>query len=132
MYTCFGALFDQIQRQHPDAADAMLKSSLTIRFVCADPQAEVTFDARNRPLQIDYGVSSVKPQIDIALKADTMHCILLGELGIRKAMGAKLIDIKGPIWKTMSLADLFSHAQRYYPAVLHEYGLPAHCPQLTS
>jgi hypothetical protein len=131
MYSCFGTLFDRIQANVPAAADDLLKSNMAIRFRCSDPVAELTFDARERPLQILYGPSAVKPAIDIGLKADTLHCILLGDIGIRKAIGANLLELKGPIWKTTSLASLFHQAQHYYPQVLHEYSLPAHCPSLT-
>lgn len=129
MYSVFNDLFDRIQATDPLAAESMLRSGLVIRFQCHNPQAEVTFDARQAPLRIDYGPSAKQPQITINLSADAMHCILLGELGIRKAMGSGLLDLKGPIWKVIALADLFKESQNLYPGVLHEYGLPANCPQ---
>jgi hypothetical protein len=130
MYSCFGTLFDRIQAHEPDAAEQLLKAGLAIRFRCTDPTAEVTLDARNKALSIYYGPAPAKPVVDIGLSADALHCILLGALGIRKAMGARLLDLDGPIWKTTALAPLFHQAQHYYPQVLHEYGLPAHCPEL--
>lgn len=128
MYTCFGTLFDRMLQMEPASADSFVKSGLAIRFTCSNPAAVVTFDGSSRPLRIDYGHSTVKPQIEVTLAADTMHCILLGEMGIRKSIGAGLLDLKGPIWKTSSLADLFRNAQTYYPAVLQEYGLSTQCP----
>lgn len=129
MYSVFSDLFDRIQAKDPSAADSMVRSGLVIRFQCRQPQAEVTFDARQDPLRIDYGPSSVKPLITIKLPADVMHCILLGELGIRKAMGRGLLELQGPIWKVIALSDLFAQSQNLYPGVLHEFGLPANCPQ---
>jgi hypothetical protein len=129
MYAVFKDLFDGIQAKDPTASESMLRSGLVIRFQCHNPTAQVTFDARQAPLKIDYGPSATQPQISISLSADAMHCILLGELGIRKAMGRGLLDLKGPIWKVIALSDLFNRSQDLYPGVLHEYGLPANCPQ---
>lgn len=128
MYTCFGTLFDRLLAAEPQAADSMVKTGLTIRFRCANPAATVTFDARSRPLRIDYGTVPLKPEIEISLAADTLHCILLGEMGIRKSIGAGLLELKGPVWKATPLGDLFRNAQRFYLDVLNEYGLPTDCP----
>lgn len=128
MYSVFGDLFDRIQTTDRSAAESMLRSGLVIRFQCENPSAQVTFDARRPPLNIEYGPSNTQPQITIRLPADVMHCILLGELGIRKAMGKGLVDLKGPIWKVIALSDLFQESQDLYPAILHQYGLPANCP----
>ncbi len=128
MYSVFKDLFDRIQAVDPSATESMVRSGLVIRFQCTKPTAQVTIDARQAPLKIDYGPSAIKPQITINMTADTLHCILLGELGIRKAMGRGLLELQGPIWKTISLADLFEKSQDIYPAVLHGYGLPSNCP----
>jgi len=127
VYDCFRMLFAQIEHYEPQAAEKLLKSRLAIRFLCSAPMAEITIDARQRPLQIHYGPSNVKPELDITLAADTLHCLLLGELRLSKAMGNRLIKPKGPIFKVLALGDLFCHAQRYYPQVLQTKGLPLNC-----
>lgn len=132
MYSVFRDLFDRIQAANPSAAEDMTKSELVISFQCSNPEAQVTFDARRAPLTIDYGASAIAPQVTIGLSADVMHCILLGDLGIRKAMGRGLLDLQGPIWKVTALSDIFNMSRDLYPALLHEYGLPGNCPQQLS
>jgi len=59
-----------------------------------------------------------------------LHCLLLGEVRLTKAMSNDLIDLKGPVWKTLSLADIFRYAQQFYPGVLMNHQLPTRCPRL--
>ncbi len=122
-YDCLQTLFDRVELAQPQAAEALLRSKLAIRFVTEEPAGVVVMDARKRPFQITYGVNSVKPDVDIALNADILHKILLGDLSITKAMGRRALVAKGPIWKTKALADLFYEARRIYPQVLAEKGL---------
>lgn len=130
LYTCFQTLFGIIEAHDPKAADALLKASLAITFNCNTPAASITIDARRAPVQLAYGPTDVKPTIEVGLTADTLHCLLLGEIRLAKAIGSELVDLKGPVWKTLSLADIFHYAQQFYPGVLEKYGLPASCPEL--
>ena len=130
LYSCFEKLFAVIKDHDPKAADALLKASLAIRFDCAAPAASITIDARRAPVAVVYGPSDVKPTIAIGLAADTLHCLLLGSIRLGKAVGSDLLDMKGPVWKTMALADVFHNAQKFYPAVLEAHHLPATCPEL--
>jgi hypothetical protein len=84
-------------------------------------------DARQRPVQVLYGQSSVVAQVEVDMAADTLHCLLLGELGLSKAIGSGLLRPKGPILKMIVLGDLFDRARFLYPAVAKSFGLPATC-----
>ncbi|MBP9501076.1 MAG: SCP2 sterol-binding domain-containing protein [Candidatus Promineofilum sp.] len=128
LYSCLQALFGIIQTHDPKAADALLKASLAITFNCSTPEAAVTIDARRSPVKFLFGQADLKPTIEVDLAADTLHCLLLGEIRLTKAIGSDLLSLKGPVWKTLSLADIFHHAQRFYPDVLVDNGLPASCP----
>jgi len=123
LYGCLRELFARIEAAEPRAADSLLRSRLHIRFRLTEPAAEITIDARRRPLQIVYGAAAGKPELDVALAADTLHRILLGELSLAKALGGKLLKAAGPVWKTAALADLFASARSIYPQVLQDDGL---------
>lgn len=130
LYRCFQTLFGIIEAHDPQAADALLKASLAITFQCIQPTASITIDARRAPVQLAYGPTSLKPTIEVGLTADTLHCLLLGEMRLTKAIGSELVNLKGPVWKTLSLADIFHYAQDFYPGVLESNGLPTACPKL--
>ena len=120
LYSCFKALFSKIEEEDSAAADSLLKSKLSIRFQCSDPTAAITIDARKNPVNIAYGSAGIKPTLDISLSADTLHEILLGEIGLSKAMGSGRMKPKGPIWKSVALEPLLHDAQRLYPLVIEE------------
>lgn len=120
LYSCFQALFKRIAEEDEAAADSLLKSKLSIRFQCSEPTAAITIDARKKPVDIIYGSTRVKPTLDINLSADTLHEILLGKIGISKAMGSGRMKPKGPIWKSVALEPLLHDAQKMYPAVLND------------
>jgi hypothetical protein len=122
-YACTRALFARIQEQVPDATDDILSSQLAIRFRCTEPNAELTVNGRQRPVQTTFGPSQVRPTLDIELKADTLHSIMLGELSLKEALAHKRLRVRGPVWKTRALANLFYQGQSLYPQVLREQGL---------
>ncbi len=132
LYACFEELFGTIEGHDPQAADSLLKASLAIRFQCRAPAASITIDARKAPIAVHYGPNGTKPTIEVGLAGDTLHCLLLGRVRLAKAIGSNLVDLKGPVWKTLSLADLFHYAQQFYPAVLEQHGLPVNCPGMES
>lgn len=120
LYTCFKALFSRIGEEDNEAQQALLKSKLSIRFHCTEPTADIVINAEKEPIQILYGSSSIKPTLDIALSADTLHEILLGDIGLSKAMGSGRMKPKGPIWKSVALEPLLHDAQQFYPQILTE------------
>ena len=120
LYSCFKALFNKIEEEDSTASESLLKSKLSIRFQCSEPTAAITIDARKKPLNIAYGSAGNKPTLDISLSADTLHEILLGEIGLSKAMGSGRMKPKGPIWKSVALEPLLHDAQKLYPGVLND------------
>ncbi len=118
LYSCLGRLFDQVEADVPQATDSLLKAKLSIRFNVTDPAALLLINAKERPLQIEYGrAHHHKPDLEVDITGEALHQILLGQLSLTKAVGSKKVTPKGPVWKVMALADLFYHAQKIYPAV---------------
>ena len=118
LYDCLGQLFGQVEADIPQATDSLLKAKLSIRFNVTDPAALLLINAKERPLQIEYGrANNHKPDLEVDITGEALHQILLGQLSLTKAVGSKRVKPKGPVWKVMALADLCYHAQKIYPAV---------------
>lgn len=122
LYACVGELFRRIGKEHPAAEESVLDAGLVINFRCTQPDALVTIDGRERPLQITYGTAARKPDLDIEISADALHQILLGDLKLAKAVGSRQLKPKGPIWKVFVLEPIFTTAQTVYPQVIQECG----------
>jgi len=123
LYSATRVLFARISQGDSHAADGVLKARMVIRMRTSDPEGELVLDGRQPPLKTSFGSTTLRPELDIQMAADTLHRILLGELALGKAFSGGLLKIKGPILKTLPLADLFHQGQRYYPDVLRELGL---------
>jgi hypothetical protein len=130
LYTCAGALFSRIEKENPGAGNALRSARLVIRLRCTLPDGEFTLNGRRpladasfRPVQTILGPAEFRPEVDITLSSDTLHRILLGELSLGKALATGLLQVKGPVLKTLALADLFHAGQKWYPEILHEQGL---------
>lgn len=123
VYVCAEQLFYRILEEDPKAGNAMTGSKLLIQLQTTDPESVIMVNGRSRPIHFYFGPNSDKPDLTISLTADTLHQILLGELGLRQAMSAKQISVNGPVMKTMMLAPLFQHSQQIYPQILREQGL---------
>ena len=118
-YTVMEALFTQVA-QNNKAVRPLLQSRLTIGLRTTSPAGIIAIDARKKPIDIQYGEMSIKPVLDVTLPADTLHRILMDELSLLKAMGQKVIQVKGPVMKAMALAELFKQGRKYYPAIVQE------------
>jgi hypothetical protein len=123
LYAATQALFARISQNGSHAADGILRARLVIRLRTTEPEGEIALDGRQPPLKSSFGPSALRPELDIQMSADTFHRILLDELPLGKALGGGLLKVKGPILKTLPLADLFHQGRRYYPEVLRELGL---------
>lgn len=123
LYACTRLLFERLQEQDPTAADTFLAARLLIRFRCRQPAAEITLNGRRRPLETIFGPTTLRPDVEVELAADTLHQIMLGQLSLTKAVGNGQLKARGPLYKTLALADLFYRGQALYPQVLREQGL---------
>jgi hypothetical protein len=123
LYTCAQALFERVQQADPAATAQITNGRLVICLRCTEPTAEITVNGRQRPLQLIYGPSNIRPELDVELTGDNLHQILLGQLTLKKAVATRLLKVKGPVWKVAALYDLFARGQTLYPQILRDHGL---------
>ncbi|MGW8250124.1 MAG: SCP2 sterol-binding domain-containing protein, partial [Anaerolineales bacterium] len=78
---------------------------------------------RANPVRVFYGNSTLRPDFDVQMHADAFHLILLGELSLGKALGDGKLKVKGPVYKSFALADIFHRGQAVYPTILDQFGV---------
>lgn len=120
LYTCVNRAFELIEDHH---FFPIHKGKMVIYFLCENPTAELVIDGRNLPVTTHFGVSPPSPTLTISLEADTLHQIMLGDLGILQAMGQNKIKAKGSLLKARALGDLFAESKKVYPQILRAEGL---------
>lgn len=117
------SLFDRVQEEKPDAAEDVKKSKLILRFSCQDPEAIILINGRRNDETVIFGQNKIRPEVDVLLKTDSLHNILLGDLGLARALASKDLKLRGPARKALALTDLFHECQTIYPEILRDQGL---------
>lgn len=120
-YATMTTLFERIRDHQPNPVDTLVENKIHIRFKVRKPSAEITINARRKPVEVSFG-NNVKgrPELNIELEADTLHSILLDELSLKKAIADRQVKVMGPVWKTLPLADIFHQGRKVYPQILSE------------
>ncbi len=108
----------------PGAADHFVKHKMVVNLYLDHPKVFLSLDGRQKPVKVRTSPDGTKPDLAIRLDADLLHEILLGRVRLRDAYFGGQIKTKGSIFKAMKLADLFRQAEKLYPDVLREQGLP--------
>ena len=122
-YSCMKALFDRVQIREPQAAQKLQKAKVILRFTCKEPDGIIVINGRRNPAAVTYGEDRIRPEVEVSLKADTLHFILLGDTKITKALSSGEMKVKGSVHKALAVTDLFRQCQEIYPEILKEQGL---------
>lgn len=123
LYAAAEELFVQMAEKHPDTIVPLQKSRLVVKLTTTDPAGEILVNARHNPLQTAFGPTAVRPELEIYLSADDLHRILLGRLGLLRALGSGALKVRGAVHKSAALADLFQRGQDVYPTILQGMGI---------
>ena len=123
LYAATRVFFDRVGKEHPHAADAIVKQKMTVRLSTVEPAGEFGLDGRHAPLKSHIGNVPFWPELDIEMPADMLHAILLGQTSIKSGLASGKLKARGAIWKALSLSGLFQQGQQVYPQVLREQGL---------
>lgn len=118
-YANMRTLFACVEEKYGRATESIAKARVNIRLRTTAPAADITIMGRDKPVHTVFGENGLKPDLEIDMSADTFHKILLGELSLKTALGNGQLKVKGPIWKAMSLGDLFTVSRWCYPDIIN-------------
>jgi hypothetical protein len=107
----------------PAATRAMRRQTLTLRLMMSDPSLVLTVDGRSSPPRCVCGHTPGPVDLVLRMQADVIHQVWLSEIRLRDAYGSGQIKVEGPIWRALSLAELFRQLEALYPQVLRDRGL---------
>lgn len=127
-YEVMRGLFQRLRNEN-GAERAMRQARLILRLRTTEPEAVITINGRQNPIEITYGENHVQPDLDMSLPADLLHDIFLNRVGLRDSFLAGKIQVQGAIFRAFGIGPLFEYAERLYPQVLAEQGfLPGGSP----
>jgi hypothetical protein len=122
IYTILQALFEQLRHATPNPVDALATTRLSIRLILTEPDAQVMINGKKRPVEIRYGPTKGRVDLEIGMTAEQLHLILLDEYSIKSGFANGDLKVRGQVWKALSLADIFIKGRSHYPEVLQDQG----------
>ncbi len=123
VYLVFDRLFSELRVQNNDATRAVSQSKVVIQLNCTDPDCSITLNGRQHPPVATFGTAKLRADVQVTMAVEVLHQIFLGEQSLKKAVAAKKVTVRGPVWKTFALGEIFSQGRALYPAVLKETGI---------
>lgn len=123
LYVILKSLFTFIKDDDPESVKSVSSAHLIIRLHFKQPEAEVWINGRKNPVTADYCSSSLRPDLDVELSADAFHQIMLGTLPLGKALASGQMKVRGPVYKSFVLQDIFHRGQAIYPQLAEKSGI---------
>lgn len=122
-----GALYNRVKTD-ARIAPRICEGKIVIQFRYDDPKGIVTIDAAHPPTQpgayldVTWGESSYKPDVEMLMKADVAHQFWHGKVNLMAALTRRQIIAKGPIPKILKLLPAVEPVYDIYPRLLREIG----------
>ncbi|HEY9776760.1 MAG TPA: SCP2 sterol-binding domain-containing protein [Planktothrix sp.] len=110
-------------KQQPEIAGKLLASKLIVQFHYREPNGLITIDCSDgKEMFVHGGANTLKPTVEMFMKADTAHDFWLGKVNVPMALLTGQMSAKGPVNKALSLLPAIKPAFSLYPAVYKKYG----------
>ncbi|HEY9786102.1 MAG TPA: SCP2 sterol-binding domain-containing protein [Candidatus Obscuribacterales bacterium] len=113
-------------KNDPEISGRLLESKLIVQFQYREPDGRVTIDCSDgKEMHVHTGESSLKPTVEMSMKADVAHEFWLGKVNVPLAIIAGKIVAKGPVHKALALLPVIKPAFALYPPIIKELGKKA-------
>ena len=120
LQTTLQILYEAVQATKPELNQRL--KGMVIHVSLSHPTLDVWIDGTQQPYEVVFGAFEKSPHLYVELSADSLHKIFLNQLSLRKAIGAKLLHVRGNFLKLGGLVPLFLQAQKLYPKVYKGIG----------
>jgi hypothetical protein len=122
VYAHLGRLFEDIFADE-DLGPRFRRADTVVQIRMRRPDSQVTLKAlEEEDLQVDFGVTELRPEVVLAMDADTAHRFWLGKVNVTVALARGQISARGPVAKILKLVPLVEPARGRYEARLHDAG----------
>lgn len=114
--------FFNIIAKDPKISPKLLKSKLIIRFNYTEPDLTITVDCLGDQIKILVNDTTLKPKVEMWMKAEIANKFWLGKVNLLIALTRKQMIAKGPIPKILQLLPAITPAYALYPEYLKHNG----------
>jgi len=113
----FTQMFDRIESEDSAAMDELVEQEMVVRFRLRGPDVELWVDGRSHPVSASFGAQDLDASFTASMSTNDMHDLLLGKLGLAKALLFRKVKVQGSQSKAMKLESLLHAMQAVYPAM---------------
>ena len=122
VYATLGKLFVELMADE-ELSSKFRKANTIVRYQHSNPDSAITVRLQEgQPGDVDFGESSMEPEVTMTMEADTAHRFWLGEVNVTVALARGEIKASGPVAKILKLVPLAKPVFPRYKAQLEQQG----------
>jgi putative sterol carrier protein len=106
VYQYIGGLFESLA-DDPELGPRFRKADTIVQYKYSNPESIITVKMKQgEDGQVDFGQTSLDPEIVMTMEADTAHKFWLGNVNVTMALARGQMKAKGPVAKILKLVPL--------------------------
>jgi len=122
VYATLGKLIEDVMADEELSA-RFRRANTILRYQYSNPDSTITVRLQEgEPGDVEFGESSMEPEVTMTMEADTAHRFWLGEVNVTVALARGEIKASGPVAKILKLVPLAKPVFPRYKAQLEAQG----------
>jgi putative sterol carrier protein len=122
VYAFIGKLFVDLA-DDDELGPRFRKADTIVQYRYSNPDSQITVKMKDgQDGQVDFGATSLDPEIVMSMEADTAHKFWLGKVNVTMALARGQMKAKGPVAKILKLVPLTKPIFPRYEKMLQEAG----------
>jgi hypothetical protein len=122
VYAHLGKLFEDIIADE-DLGTRLRGTDTVVQYRMRRPDSQLTLRTLAQDeLRVDFGVTELRPEVVLAMDADTAHRFWLGKVNVTVALARGQISARGPVAKILKLVPLVKPVRTRYESQLQAAG----------
>jgi putative sterol carrier protein len=122
VYAYIGKLFKDLADDE-ELGPRFRKADTIVQYQYSNPESQITVKMKDgEDGQVDFGSTSLDPEIVMAMEADTAHKFWLGKVNVTMALARGQMKAKGPVAKILKLVPLTKPIFPRYKEMLEQEG----------
>ena len=120
VYQYIGRLFQELT-DDPELSPKFRRADTIVQYRYSNPDSQITVKMKEgEDGQVDFGETSLDPEIVMTMEADTAHKFWLGQVNVTMALAKGQMKAKGPVAKILKLVPLVKPVFPRYKAMLEQ------------
>ncbi len=122
VYAYIGKLFQDLA-DDDQLGPKFRKADTIVQYVYSNPDSRITVKMKDgEDGQVDFGETTMEPEIVMTMEADTAHKFWLGKVNVTMALAKGQMKAKGPVAKILKMVPLVKPVFPLYQALLEQDG----------